>query len=174
MSTQSLPHITATSFFTAVQTNLIWITTTKGGNFSYLFFSSIHTPFGCKHLKYQEKDKAPWKKFQSLRGVTEDLLNLCPEENLTIFFLLLSLLYWAANKSALCLGRWCYFYIPRLFSTLEKNALKIHFWNYCCCLVICVRLFAAPWTTACQAPMSSTISESLLKLICIESVLLSQ
>ena len=114
------------------------------------------------------------KKFQSLRGVTEDLLNLCPEENLTIFFLLLSLLYWAANKSALCLGRWCYFYIPRLFSTLEKNALKIDFWNYCCCLVICVRLFAAPWTTACQAPLSSTISESLLKLICIESVLLSQ
>ena len=45
------------------------------------------------------------KKFQSLRGVTENLLNLCPEEDLTIFLLLLSLLYWAANKSALCLGR---------------------------------------------------------------------
>lgn len=43
------------------------------------------------------------KKFQSLRRVTENLLNLCPEEDLTIF--LLSLLYWAANKFALGLGR---------------------------------------------------------------------
>ena len=68
------------------------------------------------------------KKIQSLRGVTENLLNLCPEEDLTIFFFL-SLLYWAANKSALCLGRWCYFYIPRLFHSwkkcLENTFLKL-------------------------------------------------
>ena len=34
-----------------------------------------------------------------------------------------------------------------------------------------VRIFATPWTTACQASPSFTISQSLLKLICIESVM---
>ena len=30
-------------------------------------------------------------------------------------------------------------------------------------LLSCVRLFVTPWTAACQAPLSSTISQSLLK-----------
>ena len=34
-----------------------------------------------------------------------------------------------------------------------------------------VRLFAAPWTAACQAPPSITISWSLLKLMSIELVM---
>ena len=34
-----------------------------------------------------------------------------------------------------------------------------------------VRLFATPWTAACQASLSFTISRSLLKLISIESVM---
>ena len=33
-----------------------------------------------------------------------------------------------------------------------------------------VRLFGTPWTTACQASLSFTISQSLLKLMSIESV----
>ena len=33
----------------------------------------------------------------------------------------------------------------------------------------CIRLFATPGTTACQAPLSSTISRSLLKFMSIES-----
>ena len=33
-----------------------------------------------------------------------------------------------------------------------------------------VRLFGTPWTTACQAYLSFTISQSLLKLMSIESV----
>jgi len=37
----------------------------------------------------------------------------------------------------------------------------------------CVQLFATPWTAACQAPMSFTISWSLLRLKSIESVMLS-
>ena len=37
----------------------------------------------------------------------------------------------------------------------------------------CVRLFETPWTTAHQAPFSSTISQSLLKFISIELVMLS-
>ena len=36
-----------------------------------------------------------------------------------------------------------------------------------------VRLFAIPWTAACQAPKSTTISLSLLKFMCIELVMLS-
>ena len=35
----------------------------------------------------------------------------------------------------------------------------------------CVRLFATPWTAARQAPLFSTISRSLLKLMSIESVM---
>ena len=36
-----------------------------------------------------------------------------------------------------------------------------------------VRLFVTPWTSACQASLSFTISLSLLKLMSIESVILS-
>ena len=35
----------------------------------------------------------------------------------------------------------------------------------------CVQLFVTPWTTACQASLSFTISQSLLKLRSIESVM---
>ena len=36
-----------------------------------------------------------------------------------------------------------------------------------------VQLFASPWTPACQAPQSFTISQSLLKFMSIESVMSS-
>ena len=36
-----------------------------------------------------------------------------------------------------------------------------------------VRLFSTPWTIACQAPLSFTVSWSLLKFMSIESVMLS-
>ena len=35
----------------------------------------------------------------------------------------------------------------------------------------CVRLFVTPWTAACQASLSFTISQSLLKLMSLESVM---
>ena len=35
----------------------------------------------------------------------------------------------------------------------------------------CVQLFATSWTEACQAPLSFTISQSLLKLMSIESMM---
>ena len=38
----------------------------------------------------------------------------------------------------------------------------------------CVQLFATPWTVACQASLSFTISQSLLKLMSIESVMPSR
>ena len=45
---------------------------------------------------------------------------------------------------------------------------------HCCCqLLICVWLFATPWTAACQTSVSFTIFWSLLKLMSIESLMLS-
>ena len=38
-------------------------------------------------------------------------------------------------------------------------------------LLSCVQLFATPWTTACQASLSFTVSWSLLNLMSIESVM---
>ena len=38
-------------------------------------------------------------------------------------------------------------------------------------LLSCVRLFVTPWTAACQASLSITSSQSLLKLMSIESVM---
>ena len=40
-------------------------------------------------------------------------------------------------------------------------------------LLSCVQLFATPWAAASQASLSFTISESLLKLMSIESMMLS-
>ena len=37
----------------------------------------------------------------------------------------------------------------------------------------CVRLLVTPWTAACQAPLSFTVSQSLLRFMSIESVVLS-
>ena len=40
-------------------------------------------------------------------------------------------------------------------------------------LLSCVWLFATPWTATCQSSLSSTLSQSLLKLMSIESMMLS-
>ena len=45
---------------------------------------------------------------------------------------------------------------------------------YCCSVAQRVRLFSFPWTAARQASLSFTISQSLLKLISIESVMPSK
>ena len=42
----------------------------------------------------------------------------------------------------------------------------------CCCLLSRVRLFTTQWTAVHQASLSVTISWSLFKFICIESVML--
>ena len=38
-------------------------------------------------------------------------------------------------------------------------------------LLSCVRLFVTPWTAACQAPLSFTVSQNLLKFVSIELVM---
>ena len=40
-------------------------------------------------------------------------------------------------------------------------------------LLSCVQFFVTPWTAACQAFLISTVTESILKFMCIESVMLS-
>ena len=43
---------------------------------------------------------------------------------------------------------------------------------FCCYPVTsCVQFFVTPWTAACQASLSFTVSQSLLKLMSIESVM---
>ena len=51
-----------------------------------------------------------------------------------------------------------------------SRTLLLQMW---CCLVSHVWLFATLWTTACQASLSFTISQSLLKLMSIELVMSS-
>ena len=55
-----------------------------------------------------------------------------------------------------------YFLLQRL--CILKYCLEFQSLSY-------VRLFATPWTAACQAPLSFTISRSLHKLMSIESVI---
>ena len=47
------------------------------------------------------------------------------------------------------------------------------FWHLVVQWLNCVHFFATPWTATCQASLSSTISQGLLKLMSIESVMLS-
>ena len=42
---------------------------------------------------------------------------------------------------------------------------------YCCSLAEPCRLFVTPWTAACQASLSFTISQSLLRLLSIDAVM---
>ena len=62
-------------------------------------------------------------------------------------------------------------YVPFMLTfwrvfTLNRWLLLFIVWS-----LICVQIFAPPWTTACQASLSFTISWSLLKLVSIESVM---
>ena len=60
--------------------------------------------------------------------------------------------------------------MPRLRSNLDLSVLfQAHFVVQ---LLSHVQLFATPWIAVCQAPLSSTISWSLLKLMSKESVML--
>ena len=53
---------------------------------------------------------------------------------------------------------------PGLFSHLRKTISSVQLLSH-------VRLFATPWTAACQASLSITYSRSLIKLMSIESVI---
>ena len=68
-------------------------------------------------------------------------------------------------KSQTWLSNW-----PELNWTITKLCWVLGLLFFSCCWV---SLFASTWTTAQQVPLSSTISQSLLKFMSIESVMLS-
>ena len=69
-----------------------------------------------------------------------------------------------------CVSNW------RRKEFLIKNVNHIiHLVPHCCIVLLlllsCIRLFATPWTAACQASLSFTISRSLFELMSIESMM---
>ena len=68
---------------------------------------------------------------------------------------------------------------PKKFNAGSKIMSQIntvsHVWESMSFLVaqVAADSFVTPWTAACQGPLSSTVSQSLLKLMSIESVMLS-
>ena len=71
---------------------------------------------------------------------------------------------------------WAVYCVPLVCSLCKYHTVLILYCNYqfsSVQLLSRVWLFATPWTAACQAFLSITNSQSLLKLISIESVMLS-
>ena len=72
---------------------------------------------------------------------------------------------------------WYYKFVSSLFFVLVNPTRSLLiFWsfqraNFSVQLLRCVRLFATPWTAACQASLSITNSWSLLRLMSIKSVM---
>ena len=60
------------------------------------------------------------------------------------------------------------YHVSYLMYLSYRMSFKMH-----CCSISHVQLFVTPWTAACQASLSFTISWSLFKLMSIESVMLS-
>ena len=61
-----------------------------------------------------------------------------------------------------------------LFALLGRLYMKRNWFQFSLVQLLSrVRLFAIPWTAACQTLLSSTITQSLLKCMSIESVMLS-
>ena len=59
---------------------------------------------------------------------------------------------------------------------LWYSSLTLCLWRVsldCCCSVAQLCLFVTPWTAACQSSLSLTVSQSLLKLMSIKSVMRS-
>ena len=62
--------------------------------------------------------------------------------------------------------------LSKYYCSLTLHLVTHGLWWRCCCLVAKSCLFATPWTVAFQAPLSSTVSQSLVKFISSESVML--
>ena len=62
--------------------------------------------------------------------------------------------------------------VYRNFYFFYWSTVDVQYYVSCCCsLVCCVWLFVTPWTTACQASLSFTISQSMPKFLFIEFVM---
>ena len=71
---------------------------------------------------------------------------------------------WLIGLFRLILAHW---YSTRSTCQLSKESVVVQ-------LLSCVQLFVTPWTAACPASLSFTISRSLLKLMSIESMMPSK
>ena len=79
---------------------------------------------------------------------------------------------WRVGNICVCV----YIYVSVYIYTHTHIYIYIHTYIYIFVVVQLlnhVPLFVTPWTTACQASPSSTISWSLLRLVSLESVMLS-
>ena len=83
----------------------------------------------------------------------------------TLCFLFLFTLFWKyfllSKRNFPIFGIFIFFIRDFFFNAVILQSLS-HVW-----------FFVAPWTTACQIPLSSTISQSVVKFMSIESVVLS-
>ena len=84
--------------------------------------------------------------------------------HLTLFAFMSLITIW---HHMLCLPLACLSWLP-LYSWSLNQCLA---YRYCCSVLSCVRLSASLWTAAHQAPLSSTISWSLLQFMSVESVM---
>ena len=70
--------------------------------------------------------------------------------------------------------RWWFFFWENLPAIGKESGLQLLLWHSCCVVVQLlghVKHFATLWSSAYQAPLFTTISQSLLKLMSIESLM---
>ena len=83
--------------------------------------------------------------------------------------------FWVFNHlNCFSLSFFCFFINPlnnkKIHLTSREVKVKVYLFCFlpsCCCSVAKSHLFLTPWTTAHQAPLSSTISPNLLKFMSI-------
>ena len=63
-----------------------------------------------------------------------------------------------------------WWWLPNSVNVMPPNC-TLKYGYCCCCSVTQSCLFVTPWTAACQVSLSFTIFRSLLKFMCIESVM---
>ena len=90
---------------------------------------------------------------------------------------------WWSSKLILGGVGWCWMLFGRGIHVSPADRILLHTW-WSSKLIVGggviaqslsrVQLFATPWTIACPAPLSSTVSQSLLKLMSSDSVMLLQ
>ena len=116
-----------------------------------------------KHYRFQKKHQTGVPRFTQSSHIT----NTCiyrPDK------------FWVIICLIKCAMRVFFFFFLIVHSwdaLLEKFDQELYQMYFCCCLVakLCPTLQPHPWTAACQASLSFTISQSLLKLLSFESVM---
>ena len=78
---------------------------------------------------------------------------------------------WGSGKKSTLLSVRCFFCFYSSFQRLGKFCYHRKVFPKVVQLLSRLRLFATPWTAACQASLSITNSQSLLNLMSIESVM---